>query len=53
MEITDKFFDKVLILKTRSRVDDRGRMTVTYEDDFFDNGHYRGNSRYVTNIYNQ
>ena len=37
MEITDKFFDKVLILKTRSRVDDRGRMTVTYEDDFFDN----------------
>ena len=34
MEITDKFFDKVLILKTRSRVDDRGRMTVAYEDDF-------------------
>ena len=37
MEITDKFFDKVPVLKTRSRVDDRGRMTVTYEDDFFDN----------------
>ena len=34
MEIVKKIFDKALVLKLRTRMDNRGLMTVNYEDEF-------------------
>ncbi len=40
MEIVKKVFDKALVLKLRTRMDNRGLMTVNYEDEFVDNKQY-------------